>query len=500
MKTLLMTLLTLTLVGCGSGSNSGSVSSNNTGKRGNIEDRPSSVRGTPDYTITIIEFIGDEAYRSHVGAFDGFPMEFFMEAQIGNYSDRFELSSAEGCGGVRRLYAGDDWAWETIKNVPGDCTVTVHYEPVQTGLPYLVQVDTTGYGASIKPANLSVPPGEPAYFFLDVMDGYEINVSGCNGQRLDDRYVIASVGESCKIHASVTAVSGQTVSITTSATMGARIKPAEANVNLGDLVRFDIETGFGFEATVTGCDGTLTDGSYVFNATTSCSVSVEAYPEQDVPIVHIETTRNEEATINIGYLRVKEYDHEDDYAIATTTIPEVALLDSVTQISAKLAHPNRSIITSTHGCNVDRHSSALFAAEVSLYRTQDTGDDNLLFDQALDLIHTDCTLTLTTEPSSYIEFGDAVLVTTMFNNETSRPEGYDIIKLAYTGTATQFNLIDEPGYVFDLLEPTRGCIVERQDDVITLYHGQKHFRESPLPDPGPNLALCSAFLDLAPED
>ena len=471
MKSIPLLMIIAVLVGCGgSGSNEGGGSSGGN-ERGNVDERPHNP-SEADYMISIIEYAAEDVLRSEVRAYRGFPMEFNL---MGSYTDGdYEIKSAEGCGGVRRVDEEADYYWETINNVPGNCTVEIHYESTQTGLPHLVRVDSAGYGATIEPSLLSVPDGEPAHIFIDAQDGYYVSMSGCGGQQLDDRYLINSVGDDCTVHATVTPTSGQQVSITTSATLGARIQPELAIVNAGDTVRFNIQSGFGFESTVTGCDGVLSDDVYEFTASSDCAVNVDAHPLKDVPIVSVETTQGEPVVLKV-YL-------SGDEPSVYNSAPEMAVLDNVEGLYVELQRPNSSIITSFNGCSEDNYGGLQnIYSGVSIF----PGDS-------------DCTLTLTTEPSSYTQFGYASQSYYPAKSEFEIEEHTEE-QLAFTGTASQFSLAGiNDGLEVEELNGHYLCKIERNGDIVTLYHLQR-----PLSSPEDQYGipgLCWSTIDLRPED
>ncbi|WP_049722405.1 hypothetical protein [Gilvimarinus polysaccharolyticus] len=484
MKFVPLIITSVFLVGCGSGS--GSTNSGGSGggsERGDINDRPFAASDS-DYTISIIEYKGEDVFRTEMLAFSGFPMEIYLlGAQSLDY-EFFEIQSAEGCGGVRRLNPEDDSGWETINNVPGNCTVTVNYQStLKTDFPHLVNTEVSGYGASVSPALLSVPDGGQAHLFLNIQDGYEAVMSGCGGQMLTDRYVIDSVGEDCTVHTTVTPISSQLVSITTSAMPGARIKPEVANVNAGDIVRFSIDEGVGFEVTAAGCGGTLIDGIYQFTAAADCTVSVESYPEQDVPIIFIEATGGESVMVEV------QVNNDDDYSYVRSVVPEVALLDNISFVRAQLKRPNKAIISSATGCYFNEESLSYIYAGLELYRK---GDELIVGEgpeEALDQIETDCTWTLSTEPSSYRKFGISKLDVQLLNNEGY--DGYQDEKFAFNGTASQF-IVDEAGYEFYGVSGPGDCTAERTESVVTVYHGQNYFKDVNDVEYGELPELCTA--------
>ena len=466
MKFIPLLMIIAVLVGCdGSGSNGGGGSTGGN-ERGNVDERPHNP-SEADYMISIIEYAAEDVLRSEVRAYRGFPMEFFL---MGTYTDGdYEIKSAEGCGGVRRVEEAD-YYWETINNVPGNCTVEIHYESTQTDLPHLVRVDSSGYGATIEPSLLSVPDGEPAHIFIDAQDGYSVSMSGCGGQQLDDRYLINSVGEDCTVHATVTPTSGQQVAITTSATLGARIQPESAIVNAGDTVRFNIQSGFGFESTVTGCDGVLAEGVYEFTASSDCAINVEAQPVQDVPIVSVETTQGEPVVLKV-YL-------SGDEPSVYNSVPEMAVLENVEGFYVEQRRPNSSIITSFNGCSEDNYG----------------GLQNIYSGVSIFPGESDCTLTLTTEPSSYTQFGRSYQYYDPAD-DTFKIEPYTNEQMAFTGTASQFSLAEiDPEFKVAEVTGHYLCDVQRNGDIVTLNHPQQILSLAPELYGIPELCWSSVYL------
>ena len=491
MKLNVFIVTAMILAGCGGGGSS-SGSTGGGSERGDISDRPYDA-SEAEYTIVVIEHMGEETFYQEVSAYKGFPMEFDLwGVQTEEYFwDNFELSDIEGCGGVRRMVEDQNNGWETIHNVPGDCTVTVQYKSTFKDLPHLVQINNQGYGATIQPKLVSVAHGEPAYFSIRMKDGYETSVSGCEGYREGGQFIIDSVNEDCSVTAiTKPLMANNTVLITTSAMTGSRITPESAEVNIGDVVKLEVSSGFGFDVNVTGCNGALSEGVYEFTASTSCAVNVEAYPEQDVPIITIESSDGEPLNIEIQTLI------GGTYGDIATEVPEVALLESINWISTSLAKPNKSIITSSSGCQMtDYGSNIVQGGSVSLSRGEDF--DPMLRGGELDRVQTDCTWAITTEPTEFRQFGLSTLWGNQVNNEASDTFRED--KVAFNGTATQF-IIDVPGYKIDKLSEFEGCPAEQTGNVVTIYHGQQ-FYKSPyevgfdeLPE------LCPVQVDLLSND
>ncbi|UTF61215.1 hypothetical protein [Gilvimarinus sp. DA14] len=465
----LLAISAITLAGCGSGSGSsgGDTGESNGGQRGNIEDRPISISES-DREMTIIEIVGDSIMKQTIPAYRGFPMEFTLNGLV---DERFELTDIEGCGGVRSMNPDAPLVsqYETVHNVPGDCTVTATYS-LASETPHLISVDLEGYGTSISPMDLSVPSGESAYLFVSREPGYDLNITGCNGLLNEDTYVIESVTENCKITAESTPTSAEQVIITTSATAGARIEPSIATVNSGDQVAFDIESGYGFTAEVTGCDGTFSEGSYQFTATGDCTINVVSLPDSDNPILTIETSNNEPVFLKI----VDENGWENP---VLTTIPHVVLRKSIESMDIQLVKPSGSILYSADGCHRDPyHNEIIHDGIINLY-------------DELPLIQNDCALTLETRVSDYTPVGTASL--SKFFTETMENE--EITKIAFVGTASQFT-IDEPNKSVDELNGHYLCEYRRDGNLVTVYHNQTYTNWN---SPNAGLSeLCWATIDL----
>lgn len=469
------------LVGCGG--SGGSESNGGGDQRGDIGDRPIDGREA-EYTISVIEHIGENSFYKEVNAFEGFPMEFELSGVQTDeyYLGNFEIKRIDGCGGVRRLYDDDDYIWETVNNVPGNCTIKVEYSLTRTDLPHLITVTSNGYGASIKPLSLSVKDGDPAYFFLDVQEGYRSTVSGCDGRRDGNQFIVDNVNDHCSVNVSTEPTSGDALMITTSVTAGVRISPDSAEALPGDLIQLRVSSGFGFETTVTGCNGTLSDGIYEFVATNSCAVNAEAYPVQSVPIIYIETTDNEPVNLEIQTLVDGEYSH------TVSNISEVALLDTITSIGAELTRPNQSIIAASSGCQLSDYASNI-VQEGRVYLSRGEDLDPMYLGGELDRVQTDCTWTLATEHSEYRKFGLATLDVQLLNNDGY--DGYIEKKIAYAGTASQFT-VDIEDYSFAEASGADECAVDRNGEVLTSYHGQNYVRGIMDVEYGEMPELCTA--------
>jgi hypothetical protein len=493
MKFTSLLMIIAALAGCGG---SGGSSSNGGGdQRGDISDRPIDGREA-EYTITVVEHIGENTFYKEVNAFEGFPMEFeLIGAQTDEYFlGNFEIGNIDGCGGVRRLYDGDDSIWETVNNVPGNCTIKVEYSLTRTDLPHLIDVDITGYGASISPLHLSASQGKPAYFFLNVKDGYDASVSGCGGRRADDQYIVDSVSEDCTVNVSTSPTSDGALTISTTAMQGAVVYPESALVNMGDEVSFTIKHGAGFDTVVTGCNGELSEGVYTVQAQSSCNINVEAYPKNNAPIISVETTDDYPVILTV------QTRQGEDYQYTVSEAPYVALTDDISMIQAELKRPSQSIIVSSEGCNArnaDDHGDMFIYSSVHLYRTRPEYLDDNSPDEALDNLDSDCTWTLNTEPSNYKQYGKSGIAINLWSNE--QIEGADMSSIAFTGTATQF-IIDQPGYVLDELGTSPNCKVERRDNIVTIYHGQTLEKDYHEVEYGELPELCSAYAQMYTED
>ncbi|WP_020208907.1 hypothetical protein [Gilvimarinus chinensis] len=465
----LLAISAITLAGCGSGSgSSGGDTGGSTGdQRGNIEDRPISISES-DRDMTIIEIVGDSIMEQTIPAYRGFPMEFTLNGLV---DERFELTDIEGCGGVRSMNPGAPLVsqYETVHNVPGDCTVTATYS-LASETPHLISVDLEGYGTTISPMDLSVPSGESAYLFVSREPGYDLNITGCNGLLNEDTYVIESATENCKITAESTPTSAEQVIITTSATAGARIEPSTATVNSGDQVIFDIESGYGFTTKVTGCDGTVSEGSYKFTATGDCTIDVVSLPDSDNPILTIETSNNEPVFLQI----VDENGRENP---VFTTIPHVVLRESIESMNIQLEKPSGSILYSADGCHRDPyHNDIIHDGIIYLY-------------DELPLVQNDCTLTFETRVSDYMPVGTASL--SKFFTDTMENE--EISKIAFVGSASQF-AIDEPSMSVVELNGHYLCEYRRDGNLVTVYHNQTYTKWN---TPSSELSeLCWSSIDL----
>lgn len=465
----LLAISAIALAGCGSGSSSsgGGTGGSTDVQRGDIEDRPISISES-DREMTIIEVIGDSIMKQTIPAYRGFPMEFILD---GITDERFELTEIDGCEGVRPMDPGAPLInqYETVHNVPGDCTVTAIYS-LANDTPNLISVELEGYGTLITPMYLSVPTGESAYFFVARETDYDLDITGCNGILNGETYVIESVTEDCNITAESTPTSAEQVLITTSVTAGARIEPSIATVNSGDQVIFDIDSGYGFSVEVTGCDGIFSEGKYHFTASDDCTIDVVALPVSDNPILSIEATHNEPV-----YLQIVDENGQDNPF--HTTIPYVVLKDSIESIDVQLEKPSESILYSADGCHRDPyHNDLIHDGKIYLY-------------DELPLVQNDCTLTLETRVSDYKPVG----IASLFKSYTDTREIDEVTKIAFVGTASQFT-IDELNKSVDGLSGYYLCDYRLDGNLVTVYHNQTYTKWNS-PDSGLS-ELCWSTIDL----
>lgn len=466
-------LLLVSLAGCGSGSGSSSNGgSSDGGERGDITDRPISSSDR-DFVVTVVQYVGDTVIQTPVAAFQGFPIEFF----VGGHGEDFLLESIQGCGGVRKLYEDDpndefshlaEKQYETINNVSSNCTVTAKYKSTLAA-PLLISVDLSGYGVSITPETLSVTQGQDASFFVDIRAGYTLDISGCSGTLINDVYRIANASESCSILADVLPTSGQVVQIDTVTSEGTAVEPSSVSVNAGEVIEFQIESGFGFNPFVSGCEGIFVNGVYQVIAQSDCTVSVDANTTND-SVVTIES--NEPVYIELYDKNFQE--------IGSSTVPLIAVSDEVEYIDVRLKRPSTNIITSANGCTTrdigPLEARAITSGVVSLSREYES-------------LTAGCTLTLETEFSEFKPFNDAKL-----SFVGAHYQGEEVVAPVYYGTASQHNLDVEGFEVAEALTLTANneCRIDLRGSFATVYHPQRYLVSS-------HDQLCPLIVDLQPE-
>lgn len=163
---------------------------------------------------------------------------------------------------------------------------------------YEISTDS-GAGGAINPNAATIATRDTASFTLAPDDGYTIaSVSGCGGSLSDTTYTTGPIDGDCMITATFVASSADTVTyeVNAAAGSGGNITPAFLSIQEGHSAAFTITPDPGHAiASVTGCNGTLSDATYTTGAITAdCEVqasfaaigakapTVSAGPDQSV--------------------------------------------------------------------------------------------------------------------------------------------------------------------------------------------------------------------------
>lgn len=138
----------------------------------------------------------------------------------------------------------------------------------------VASVVNSGSGA-IFPETSTLKAGTNAEFTIKAADGFKIlSVTGCNGTLVDNIYRISNITANCTIFVAFSPTSVN-FKITTSASEGGSITPAQQIINEGGTANFIVSANPGFNiAEVKGCQGTLTGNEYrITNVKSDCVLS-----------------------------------------------------------------------------------------------------------------------------------------------------------------------------------------------------------------------------------
>ena len=130
-----------------------------------------------------------------------------------------------------------------------------------------------GEGGKVDVASKLVKEGESVTITLTADDGYEVEaVEGCEGQLVDNVYTTSAITASCVVEVSYM-LERLPVSINTGA--GGSADLLSQLINPGSKAIFNLTPDEGFDVgEVTGCEGTLAEGSYTTSAINSaCEIS-----------------------------------------------------------------------------------------------------------------------------------------------------------------------------------------------------------------------------------
>ncbi|MDO6747827.1 hypothetical protein [Gilvimarinus sp. 1_MG-2023] len=148
---------------------------------------------------------------------------------------------------------------------------------------HLVGIEVIGYGAHVNLPLLTVDTGEKPSFPLEVMAGYEADISGCGASADGGMIVFESVNDDCTATVHVSPETDDTVLVTalpstTVGSSGGRIVPSEAVIPRGGSATLKVAANPGFVpeiATTSGCDASIAgDILSITDAAENCAVDV----------------------------------------------------------------------------------------------------------------------------------------------------------------------------------------------------------------------------------
>jgi peptidoglycan/xylan/chitin deacetylase (PgdA/CDA1 family) len=181
--------------------------------------------------------------------------------------DNFFVSSVSGCQGVYTdgLYK--------ISKASKSCSINVHFKKSSY---ILIAMETQG--GQITPNSLDVEYGMPAQFTITPENGYKVKlVSGCSGELIGNKYIIADVKEHCIVLPEFERI---TYVVSTEATGNGTLYP---NMQIGDfedaLVFKSIpEDGYQLSS-ISGCNGNLEINNYkVSRLISDCKIVADFKP------------------------------------------------------------------------------------------------------------------------------------------------------------------------------------------------------------------------------
>ncbi len=162
----------------------------------------------------------------------------------------YEIKEVTGCGGTL------SFTTYTTTPVTSGCHITARFRRKH----HEVNTDADT-GGTIDPQRQTVSHGEVARFTVTPDSGYEIEeVTGCDGSLSNGTYTTGPVTTGCAVFASFRR---KRYAVTTHAETGGDIIPANITVEHGMAAEFRLRSDEGYHlSTVTGCDGSLSNGVY----------------------------------------------------------------------------------------------------------------------------------------------------------------------------------------------------------------------------------------------
>lgn len=134
-----------------------------------------------------------------------------------------------------------------------------------------------GTGGTITPATQSINKDAKATLTVTPNAGYKVDeVEGCNGSLSDDgkTYTTGKITKACTVEASFSVVTFR-VTATDNGSHDGSIWPSFRNVETGKTTTFTVDPDDGYVATVTGCDGSLSEDGKKYTTgeiTKACAV------------------------------------------------------------------------------------------------------------------------------------------------------------------------------------------------------------------------------------
>jgi alpha-tubulin suppressor-like RCC1 family protein len=187
-------------------------------------------------------------------------------------------------------------------------------------------------GGKIDLTSKLVNEGDILNITLTADDGYELDsVSGCEGQLVDSVYTTGAITGSCEIDVTYML---ERVAVSINATAGGSVDLQSQLINPGSKAIFNLTANEGFDiGVVSGCEGTLEEGSYTTSAISSaCIVNVsfvEQFFEVTTEVSAGGTVDLATQTVTYGNTATITLTPDNLFEIATVSGCEGTLIDNV---------------------------------------------------------------------------------------------------------------------------------------------------------------------------
>ena len=182
-------------------------------------------------------------------------------------------------------------------NLAGDktCNATFAIDTVTAS------VSVTNGNGTITPPSRTVNYGDTTTFAVNLAAGHQATVSGCAGSLVGTTYTTGALTANCAITAIFTPIAYQV----TATVMGGNgtIAPASRTVNYGETTTFTVNPASGYQASASGCGGSLSGATYTTAAITAACAVTASFAAM-VPNLSLTIAANRDY---VGYGQVLNY-------------------------------------------------------------------------------------------------------------------------------------------------------------------------------------------------